>query len=552
MADQKATQNAPSHPVEVVGEGPGLSPEAVDDVLSGLEAGFATDPAGPGIAVVSGHGARLDVYSGHLRARDGEGWYRRERTWNRATNTLGRLVVDAGSGVISLGAIRWCKEAGVHLIVVDDDAEVILAPATGATDPRLVRLQAAPPAGLDVEVAALLLGAKLRGEAGVARSVFKLPEVADTITGLAEAMDDAQDVDALRQLEASAAAAYFEAWRGHSAATLRFVRSDVHRVPSHWATFDGRRSLLTNGNSNKKAAQPLNALLNLAFSLAAVEARLACEAVGLHPALGFVHADEPRRANLALDLLEPVRPAVERFILDLVAERSFSRKDFVERADGSIRIAPALVQEMAARMPMWAKVVAPYAEAVSHLVGKAVAGSWQARTPLSGRNQKAAQALVRARKSNARTLGQQSDPQRRAAARVATDTAATTLATCVDCGGLLTRSRHLRCPSCWEKTPGQAREARRRRGRAIASARASQEAWRAEHPGAVVDRADFLTTITPKLKALPLRAIMEAAGVSKATASSYRCGKSVPHPSYWPTLASLVGAEAAPFEGSSA
>ncbi len=362
MADPKATQNATSHPVEIVGEGRGLSPEAIDDVLSGLEAGFATDPAGPAIAVVSGHGARLDVYSGHLRARDGEGWYRRERTWNRATNALGRLVVDAGSGVISLGAIRWCKEAGVHLIVVDDDAEVLVAPVTGTTDPRLIRLQAAPPAGLDVEVAALLLGAKLRGEAGVARSVFNLPEVADTITGLAEAIDEAQDVEALRQLEASAAAAYFDAWRGHPAAPLRFVRSDVHRVPSHWATFDGRRSLLTNGNSNKKAAQPLNALLNLAFSLAAVEARLACEAVGLHPALGFVHADEPRRANLALDLLEPVRPEVERFTLDLVAERTFSRKDFVERSDGSIRIAPALVQEMAARMPMWAKAVAPYAE----------------------------------------------------------------------------------------------------------------------------------------------------------------------------------------------
>ncbi|MDA8311415.1 MAG: hypothetical protein M0Z46_12545 [Actinomycetota bacterium] len=41
---------------------------------------------------------------------------------------------------------------------------------------------------------------------------------------------------------------------------------------------------------------------------------------------------------------------------------------------------------------------------------------------------------------------------------------------------------------------------------------------------------------------------MDAAGVSKASASSYRCGKSVPHPSYWPALARLVGAEVAPVE----
>jgi hypothetical protein len=85
---------------------------------------------------------------------------------------------------------------------------------------------------------------------------------------------------------------------------------------------------------------------------------------------------------------------------------------------------------------------------------------------------------------------------------------------------------------------------RRRRGQAIATARSAQEAWRAEHPDAVIDRRDFLAAITPRLKEIPLRQIMQAAGVTKATASGYRNGKSVPHPSYWPALAELVGVEA--------
>jgi transcriptional regulator with XRE-family HTH domain len=59
----------------------------------------------------------------------------------------------------------------------------------------------------------------------------------------------------------------------------------------------------------------------------------------------------------------------------------------------------------------------------------------------------------------------------------------------------------------------------------------------------VLDRADFFATITPRLKELPLRQIMQAAGVTKATASGYRNGKSVPHPSRWPALAQLVGVE---------
>lgn len=541
MAKPEAIRAAAPHPVEVVREGPPLSPEAIDDVLSGLEAGFSVDLAGPNVAVVLGHGARVDVFSGHLRARDGEGWYRRERSWNRATNRLGRLIIGAGSGAITLEAIHWCAEAGVSVLVVDEDAELVLAPASGASDPRLLRLQAAPPPGLDVEAACLLLDAKLRGQATLAQSIFDRPDVAETIIGLAEGIDEATDVDEVVQLEASAASCYFDTWCGHPASTLRFTVADSRRVPAHWAAYDGRRSLLTKGTSNRRADRPLNALLNLAYSLAAVEVRLACEAVGLHPALGFVHADEPRRANLVLDLLEPVRPNVERFILALIAERTFTRRDFLERSDGSVRIAPRLVQELAGQMPMWAKAAAPHAEQLTHLLGRAVAGKWQPRTPLTGRNHRAAQARVRARKAIAGALAQRSADGRRQAQRVASGTAATALATCIDCGGPLARSRHLRCPACWDQTPGQAREARRRRGQAIAAARASQEAWRAEHPGAVIDRADFLATITPGLMKLPLKAIMEAAGVTKASASSYRNGKSVPHPSYWPALARLVG-----------
>ena len=98
MAKSEATRAHPARTVEVVREGPPLSSADIDDVLSGLEAGFTSDSAGPSVAVVLGHGARVDVFSGHLRACDGEGSYRRERSWNRATARLNRLVIGAQSG----------------------------------------------------------------------------------------------------------------------------------------------------------------------------------------------------------------------------------------------------------------------------------------------------------------------------------------------------------------------------------------------------------------------------------------------------------------------
>jgi hypothetical protein len=95
--------------------------------------------------------------------------------------------------------------------------------------------------------------------------------------------------------------------------------------------------------------------------------------------------------------------------------------------------------------------------------------------------------------------------------------------------------------------PTQSQEVRRQRGQAISAARSLQEAWRAKHPDAVIDRDDFLATITPRLKEIPLKQIMQAAGVTKATASDYRRGKHVPHPSYWQALAELVGLEASTY-----
>src|SRR5262249_4830801 len=139
---------------------------------------------------------------------------------------------------------------------------------------------------------------------------------------------------------------------------------------------------------------------NLGFHLAGIEARIAALGVNLDPSLGFVHSDGRGLDGLAFDLLEPVRPAVDRLVLDLVAERTWRRADFVERSDGSIRIAPKLVQELAATMPLWAKLVAPHAEAVAHLLGRAVRGKWEPRTPLSGAKAAAARAKVKARKAS--------------------------------------------------------------------------------------------------------------------------------------------------------
>ena len=68
-----------------------------------------------------------------------------------------------------------------------------------------------------------------------------------------------------------------------------------------------------------------------------------------------MHLDARDRDSMALDLMEPVRPAVEAWTLELLGRRTFKRSDFTETADGHVRILAPLTHELADTMSHWRK-----------------------------------------------------------------------------------------------------------------------------------------------------------------------------------------------------
>lgn len=64
---------------------------------------------------------------------------------------------------------------------------------------------------------------------------------------------------------------------------------------------------------------PPNAILNYLYAILEAEARLAIAALGLDPGLGFLHFDTRTRDSLACDVLEPVRPEVDAYLLQCPA-----------------------------------------------------------------------------------------------------------------------------------------------------------------------------------------------------------------------------------------
>jgi len=90
------------------------------------------------------------------------------------------------------------------------------------------------------------------------------------------------------------------------------------------------------GRNRRPPKDPVNALLSLSYVLAGGDVRQIVQQKGLDPALGFIHTPQPNRESLVLDLLEPLRPEVDRFVLELI-KKDINLKHFTtNKQDGCL------------------------------------------------------------------------------------------------------------------------------------------------------------------------------------------------------------------------
>jgi CRISPR-associated protein Cas1 len=80
----------------------------------------------------------------------------------------------------------------------------------------------------------------------------------------------------------------------------------------------------------------MNALLSFLYAMWMNDCRSACEAAGLDPQVGYLHALRPGRAALALDLMEEFRAQADRLALTLVNRLQLGAGDFDEREGGAV------------------------------------------------------------------------------------------------------------------------------------------------------------------------------------------------------------------------
>jgi ribosomal protein L37E len=255
------------------------------------------------------------------------------------------------------------------------------------------------------------------------------------------------------------------------------------------------------------------------------------------PRPGIVHTDTKARDSLAFDLLEPLRPVVDRHVLRLLSGRHFTSGDFAETRDGTCRLLDPLTRELCEQMPRFGFVVGPVAEQVAHTLARTAPGKIALRTPLSRANHKAAQ-----------TPGARAGKRRAPAeARV--------LPTCRTCGTQLYDKGRQLCTACWPVhrealseqnlaanraarnasraagvDPLQTPEVRARRHETLLRMKAAETAWREADQVPGVTEQVLHEQVLRALVAVPLGQIQRATGLSNPACSRIRARKMTPHP----------------------
>lgn len=235
---------------------------------------------------------------------------------------VGRVVLWPGAQVTT-PALRILCRARVDVALLGRGGRflgALTAPVSGSLVVRAAQFRRFADPGFALAEARRIVAAKVAaqrdGLARLQRSGVAVGEARARLDAAAAAVD-AAELETLRGVEGAAARAWFSTW----AAALR----------PPWAV--ARRA-------RRPPPDAPNALLSFGYTLLGHEVAGDLEARGFDPRLGVYHVVHPGRPALALDLMEPWRPAVDRLVRATLNRGAVQPEDFAA-GDRGVRLKAA-------------------------------------------------------------------------------------------------------------------------------------------------------------------------------------------------------------------
>jgi len=341
---------------------------------------------------------------------------------------------------------------------------------------------------------------------------------------------NAKSSDDIRVYEARGALAYWGAWRDLS---INFPRNDLPRVPDHWQKFGARISPLT--GSPRLAVNPPGAMINYLYGILESESRLALAALGLDPGIGVLHNDLRSRDSLACDLMEPIRPQVDAYLLDWLARAPLKREWFFEQRDGNCRLMNSLAVKLSESALTWRRAIAPFAEGIARAL-------WL-EAPKKRRFESLPTPLTQTRKREVKGVPAKVRPEPRVGAPNICGICGMTIAKecryCRTCATTIRRENVIKV-SKLGRLETHKPQAQARRSETQRRQQAARKNWNPQSLPDWLDGKFYRGKIQPKLAELQVRVIQFELRVSEPYAQRIRKAACVPHRRHWQTLARLA------------
>lgn len=257
-------------------------------------------------------GYALEKDGGAVVVRDADG----KRLAALPGKHLDRLVIQ-GDVTLTTGLMTQLLQGGTEILLMSKRNSyrvcTILGAPHGNAFLRIRQYAIFQQETQRLQAARWVVRAKLRSQEHYLRQLLAemqsdrrlVMEAIRRLQKLRQGIGEAATLDQLLGIEGSAAAAYFPA----------FFQS----LP---------KGFQCESRTRRPPTDPTNALLSLGYTLLHHEAVSVAYGAGLDPYVGFLHALDYNRESLACDLVESLRAHIDRFVRQMLIDRSLREEHF--------------------------------------------------------------------------------------------------------------------------------------------------------------------------------------------------------------------------------
>jgi CRISPR-associated endonuclease Cas1 len=304
--------------------------------------------------ILCGHGIHIRVEQNTLLVRDGFTHYPQKaakfRFFPGDANLPDRIIILDGSGGLTLDALNWMSEQQIEFVRLDWRGQVINVGGNSGYAGRseLMALQRGIKSDnrRRLKIARWLISEKIAASRRTLKSTFPASEACqkaiaqiDTQSRKLEMPLAALTMSKLFGIEGAVANAYFKVWPG---LPIKWKGLSKRPIPDNWAETISRTMAWR--KRSRQARHPVNAMLNYGYGIVACQLRTQIVAAGLDPTVGVIHERKDNPTPLVYDLLEPIRPAVDRAVLEFTMAHTFEPADFTINKWGGCRLNPQVAR----------------------------------------------------------------------------------------------------------------------------------------------------------------------------------------------------------------